>query len=141
MTSAGHDRHLLLMAVNDRRQLAARWSTAIDILMSASAIHRHLLYSVQGCLYTGSLSRQTIDGCACNGLMSTKPNKLIGTKLSFQINHASVCRAMMATFVLEDTPVNAAFLSVFSNDIMAEHPLCVVGNFVSWTIQFATNCG
>ncbi|GFV98713.1 transposable element Tc1 transposase [Trichonephila clavipes] len=34
--------------------------------------------------YTGSLSRQTIDGCVCNGLMSTESGKLIGTKLSFQ---------------------------------------------------------
>ncbi|GFX38299.1 transposable element Tcb2 transposase [Trichonephila clavipes] len=33
---------------------------------------------------------QIIDGCICNGLMSTVPGKLIGTKLSFQMNHASV---------------------------------------------------
>ncbi|GFV86167.1 transposable element Tc1 transposase [Trichonephila clavipes] len=31
----------------------------------------------QRCLYTGSPSRQTIDGCICNGLMSTEPHKLI----------------------------------------------------------------
>ncbi|GFS76623.1 transposable element Tcb2 transposase [Trichonephila clavipes] len=44
----------------------------------------------QGCPYTGSPSRQTIDGCVFNGLMSTDPGKLIGTKLSFQRNHASI---------------------------------------------------
>ncbi|PRD30897.1 UNVERIFIED_CONTAM: hypothetical protein NCL1_25013 [Trichonephila clavipes] len=40
VTSARYDRHLLRMAVNDRtassRQLAARWSTATGVLMSAS---------------------------------------------------------------------------------------------------------
>ncbi|GFV82724.1 transposable element Tcb2 transposase [Trichonephila clavipes] len=55
---------------------------------------------MQGCLYTGSSSRQTIDGCVCNGLMSTKPGKLIGTKLSFQMNHASICGIMIVIFVL-----------------------------------------
>ncbi|GFY35728.1 uncharacterized protein TNCV_4841041 [Trichonephila clavipes] len=37
---------------------------------------------VRGCLYTGSPSRQTIDGCVYNGLMSTEPGKLIDIKLS-----------------------------------------------------------
>ncbi|GFT56023.1 transposable element Tcb2 transposase [Trichonephila clavipes] len=41
---------------------------------------------VQGCLYAGSPSRQTIKGCVCNGLKSTEPGKLIGTKFSFQKN-------------------------------------------------------
>ncbi|GFV62894.1 transposable element Tcb2 transposase [Trichonephila clavipes] len=42
VTSASDDRHLPRMAVNDRtapsRQLAARWSTATGVLMSASSI-------------------------------------------------------------------------------------------------------
>ncbi|GFU99136.1 uncharacterized protein TNCV_1228501 [Trichonephila clavipes] len=59
----------------------------------------------------GSLSRQTIDGCVCNGLMSPEPGKLIGTKLSFQINHASICGTMMAKFLLDSMPLNAAFQS------------------------------
>ncbi|GFX62330.1 transposable element Tcb1 transposase [Trichonephila clavipes] len=46
VTSARDDRHLLRMAVNDStassRQLAACWSTAKGILMSASSIHRRL---------------------------------------------------------------------------------------------------
>ncbi|GFU71690.1 transposable element Tcb2 transposase [Trichonephila clavipes] len=41
------NQHLLRMAVNDRtafpRQLAARWSTATNVLMSASSIRRRLL--------------------------------------------------------------------------------------------------
>ncbi|GFV74490.1 hypothetical protein TNCV_5129321 [Trichonephila clavipes] len=72
VTSARNDGHLLRMAVNDRttfsRPLAARWSTA-----------------------TGSPSQQTIDGCVCIGLISTELGKMIGAKLSFQLNHASIC--------------------------------------------------
>ncbi|GFV46309.1 uncharacterized protein TNCV_3231981 [Trichonephila clavipes] len=44
-TTEGDDLHLLLMALNDRTasssQLAACWSTAIGVLMSASSIRRH----------------------------------------------------------------------------------------------------
>ena len=54
--------------------------------------------------------------------MSTEPDKLIGTKLSFQMNHASVCGTMMAAFVLNVMSVNAAFHSVLLNDIVAECP-------------------
>ncbi|GFW76262.1 uncharacterized protein TNCV_3800971 [Trichonephila clavipes] len=56
---------------------------------------------VQGCLYTGPPSRQTIKGCVCDVLMSIEPDKLIGTKLSFQMNRASLCGTMMASFMLE----------------------------------------
>ncbi|GFT76278.1 transposable element Tc1 transposase [Trichonephila clavipes] len=48
VTSACDDIYLLRMAVNDRtasfRQLAARWSTATGVLMSASSIRRRLLH-------------------------------------------------------------------------------------------------
>ena len=54
--------------------------------------------------------------------MNTEPDKLIGTKESFRINHASICRTMMAAFVLDAMPVNAAFQSVLSNEIVGEHP-------------------
>ena len=77
---------------------------------------------MQGCLYLGSPSRQTIDDCVCNGLMSTELVKLIGTKLSFQMNQVSVCGTMMAAFVLDAMPFNAAFQSALSNDIVAERP-------------------
>ncbi|GFY28904.1 hypothetical protein TNCV_4720351 [Trichonephila clavipes] len=44
VTSAHDVRYLFLMTVNDCtasfRQLAARWSTAIDVLMSESSIRR-----------------------------------------------------------------------------------------------------
>ncbi|GFT36145.1 hypothetical protein TNCV_3778561 [Trichonephila clavipes] len=46
---------------------------------------------VQGCLYTVSLSLQTINSHICNGLLSTEPGKQIGTKLFFQMNPASIC--------------------------------------------------
>ena len=49
MTLAREDRHLLCMAENDRiassRQLAARWSTATGVLMSALSICRRLQHS------------------------------------------------------------------------------------------------
>ena len=73
------------------------------------------------CLYTGSPSRQNIDCCVCNGLMSIEPDKLIGTKLPFQMYHASIWRTMMATFVLDAISVNDAFHNAISNDIVAEH--------------------
>ncbi|GFV31561.1 transposable element Tcb2 transposase [Trichonephila clavipes] len=48
VTSRRDDRHLLRMAANDRtassRQLAASWSNASGVLMSASSIHRRLLH-------------------------------------------------------------------------------------------------
>ncbi|GFY35916.1 transposable element Tcb2 transposase [Trichonephila clavipes] len=34
------------------------------------------------------------------------------------MNHASICRTMMAAFVLDAMPVNAAFQCVLSNDIV-----------------------
>ncbi|GFW55738.1 transposable element Tcb2 transposase [Trichonephila clavipes] len=63
--------------------------------------------------------RQTIDGCVCNGLMSTEPGKLIGTNLSFQMKHGSIFGTMRAAFVLDAMPVNAAVHSELSNDIVA----------------------
>ncbi|GFS97945.1 uncharacterized protein TNCV_2018831 [Trichonephila clavipes] len=84
-------------------------------------VNRRLLHSGlrARCLYTGSPSLQTIDGCVCNGLMSTEPGKLISTKLSFQMNYASICWTMMAAFVLDVMPVNAVFQSALSNDRVA----------------------
>ena len=47
-SSQGLDRHLLSLTVYDRtvssRQLVARWSTAISVLVSASLIHRRQLH-------------------------------------------------------------------------------------------------
>ena len=54
--------------------------------------------------------------------MSTEPDKLIGTKLSFQMNHASICRTIMVVFVLNAMTVNAAFQSALLNSITVEHP-------------------
>ncbi|GFS76420.1 HTH_Tnp_Tc3_2 domain-containing protein [Trichonephila clavipes] len=113
------------MAVNNRtasfRQVAARWSTTTGVLMSASSIRRRLLrHGLCAIVLLYRIpSRQTIDGCVCNRLMSTEPGKLIGTKLSFQMNHASICGTMMVAFVSDARPVNAAFQSALWNDIVA----------------------
>ncbi|GFY19167.1 transposable element Tcb2 transposase [Trichonephila clavipes] len=55
---------------------------------------------VHGCLYTGYPSRQTIDGCVCNGLMITESGKLMGTKWSFQMNYASIIETMMVAYLI-----------------------------------------
>ncbi|GFT10375.1 hypothetical protein TNCV_3736011 [Trichonephila clavipes] len=65
------------------------------------------------------MSGQTIYCCFCNAVMSTEPDKLICTKLSFQMNHASICGTTMATCLLDALPGNAAFQIVLSNDIVA----------------------
>ena len=77
--------------------------------------------SVQRWLYTGSSLPQTIDSCFCNRLMSAESDKLIGTKLSFFMNHASICRTMEGAFVLDATPFNAVFKNVLSKDIGVEN--------------------
>ncbi|GFV53751.1 uncharacterized protein TNCV_4505341 [Trichonephila clavipes] len=96
---------------------------------------------VQGCLYTESHSRQIIDGCVCNGLMSTEPGKHIGIKLSFQMNHASNLwdhdgRIRVRRYAGE---------RCLSECVIERHsgltPEVIVWGaiFISWTIQFATN--
>ena len=61
------------------------------------------------CLYIGSLSKQIIDGCVGNDLVSTETYKLIGTKWSFRMNQTSVCGTIMAVFVIDAMAVKAAF--------------------------------
>ncbi|GFV83969.1 uncharacterized protein TNCV_1479711 [Trichonephila clavipes] len=86
-----------------------QWMTEGDFSAQQSTLAPH----------GGSPSRQTIDGCVCNGLMSTEPGKLIDIKLSFQMNHASICGTIMTAFVLDAMPANAALQSALSNDIVA----------------------
>ncbi|GFV48498.1 uncharacterized protein TNCV_2395631 [Trichonephila clavipes] len=62
----------------------------------------------------GSTSQQTIEGSVCNGPMSTEPDNLIGTKLSFLTNHTSIYETIMVDAIL----VNATFQSALSNDIV-----------------------
>ncbi|GFY24917.1 transposable element Tcb2 transposase [Trichonephila clavipes] len=113
--------YLDLQAGASSKKLATLWSTATGVLMPAESIRQRL--QLRGLRARVSLysipSRQTIDGCVCNGLLSTEPGKRIGTKLSFQMNHASICGALLAAFVLGTMPVNAAFQSALSNDIVA----------------------
>ncbi|GFX87698.1 transposable element Tc1 transposase [Trichonephila clavipes] len=132
VTSARNDQHLLCMVVNDRAassgQLAARWSIAACVLMSASSIRRRLLHRglrARVPLYRIPLTAN-IDGCICNGLMSTEPGKLIGTKF-FQINHASICVTMIAAM-----PVSNAFQSALSNDILRRTPGVMVWGVISY---------
>ncbi|GFW11546.1 uncharacterized protein TNCV_3810651 [Trichonephila clavipes] len=61
--------------------------------------------------------------------MSTEPGKLIGIKLSFQVNHASI---RMATFVLDAMPVSAAFQSVLSNNTRDLTPGVMVSGAISY---------
>ena len=75
---------------------------------------------VEECLYSKFPSRQTIDGSVCNGLMRKEPGKLIGTKLTFQMNHSEICGTTMAAFVLDTMPVNVSLQNALSNDIVAE---------------------
>ena len=50
-----------------------------------------------------------MDGCVYNGLMITELGKLLEIKLSFQMNHASICGTMMVEFVLDVMADNAVF--------------------------------
>ena len=127
VTSACNNRHLLRMAVNNRtssfRQLVTRFSVATGILISSSLICKRLLHRgersrVLLCMILPS--HQIINGCVCNGLISTEPGKLICIKFSFQIDHTSVCAALIGAFMLNAMPVNAAFQSAFWNDIVAK---------------------
>ncbi|GFV51369.1 hypothetical protein TNCV_5016901 [Trichonephila clavipes] len=65
------------MAVNDHTafswQLTARWSTATDVSFVNWSTSSATWIGWQGLLYTGYPSRQTINGCVCNGLMSAEP--------------------------------------------------------------------
>ncbi|GFU59666.1 uncharacterized protein TNCV_3186341 [Trichonephila clavipes] len=105
VTSARDDRHLLRMALNDLQLPPDSWHY-VGLLLQVYLCRLRQFVDVclavnfmQRCLYTESPSRQTIDGCVCNGLMSTELDKLIGKMLSFWMNHASICGTMMAAFV------------------------------------------
>ncbi|GFX54456.1 uncharacterized protein TNCV_2593901 [Trichonephila clavipes] len=96
------DRHLLRMEENEgtasNRQLVYCYRcTNVGFVNSSTSAAPWIC--VQGCLYTGYPSRQTID--VRDTFMSTNPVMLIGIKLSFQMNHASICGTMMAAFVLD----------------------------------------
>ena len=89
----------------------------------ASSIHRNLLYRklrARVPLYKIPATAN-VDDCIYNGLINTEPFKPIGTKLSFQRNHASFSRTTKAAFVLDALPVNAAFQSALSKNIVSEY--------------------
>ena len=77
---------------------------------------------MQECFYAGFPSLHIIGGYVSIGLMITDPGKLIRTILSFQMNHDSICGTTKAAFMVDAMPINAAFQSALSNDIVAEHP-------------------
>ena len=51
---------------------------------------------------------------------STEPGKMIGTKMSFQVNYSSVCGTIVAAIVLDAMPVNDILHNALSNDKVAE---------------------
>ncbi|GFT07004.1 transposable element Tcb2 transposase [Trichonephila clavipes] len=125
VTSVYDDLHLLRMVVNERtassRQLAARWSTATGVLMSASSIRRRLLnhgLRARVPLYRIPLMANHRRLCL-QWAHEHRAWKADWHQVFFQMNHASICGTMMATFVLDAMPMNAAFQSVLSNDIVA----------------------
>ena len=56
------------------------------------------------------------------GVLSTELNKLIGTKLFFKMNYASVSGSIVAAFVFDAMLVNLACQSTLSSDILTENP-------------------
>ncbi|GFW01231.1 uncharacterized protein TNCV_4514301 [Trichonephila clavipes] len=123
VTSARDDRHLLRMAVNgctvSSRQLAALWPTTTGVLVLTSSPSAAPWIACKGAFIQDPPHGKPLTAASAMGSMSTEPGKLIGIKLSFQMNHASICGTMMVTFVLDAMPVNAAFQSALSNDIVA----------------------
>ena len=103
------------------RQMAAHWSTATGVLMLALSIHQCLLHHgldtrVPLCRIPFTVNHRWL---YLQWAVSTEPCKLIGTKLSFQMHHASICGTMMAKFMLDIMLVNTAFQNVLSN---SKHP-------------------
>ncbi|GFT36705.1 transposable element Tcb2 transposase [Trichonephila clavipes] len=125
VTSVCDDQPLLHLAVNDHTasssQFAARWSTATGVQMLASSIRRCLLY--RG--LRSRVSLHMIPHTANHSWLRLqwahehRACKLIGTKLSFQMNPASICGTMINAFMVDAMPVNAAFQSALSNNIVA----------------------
>ncbi|GFT38737.1 transposable element Tcb2 transposase [Trichonephila clavipes] len=119
---ARDDQHLLRISVNDRtsssRQSAARCSNATGVLMSASSIHRPLLRSGWVPLYrishTANHRRLRLQWAHEHRAWQADWH----TKLSFQMNHASTCGTMMAAFMLDAMPVNAAYIEWHSGLIL-----------------------
>ncbi|GFU89415.1 transposable element Tcb1 transposase [Trichonephila clavipes] len=102
------------MAVNDRtassRQLAACWSTATGVLISASSIRRRQLHHglrTRVPFYRMSLTANHRQ-LRLQWALSVEPGKLIGTKWSFQLNRASICGTMMIAFMLNAIPQDNA---------------------------------
>ncbi|PRD33858.1 UNVERIFIED_CONTAM: Transposable element Tcb2 transposase [Trichonephila clavipes] len=120
VTSARDDRHLLRMAVNDRtassRQLAARWSTATGVLMSASSIRRRLLH--RGLRARMPLYRISLTANHRRLRLQWTHEHRAWQAYWHQVIFSDESRFnLMAAFVLDAMPVNAAFQSALSNDI------------------------
>ncbi|GFX17615.1 uncharacterized protein TNCV_474151 [Trichonephila clavipes] len=104
--SALYSCHSFLQAVGSTLVYCYRSTNVSFVNLSTSAAP---WIACKGAFIQDPPSRQIIDGCVCNGLMNSEPEKLIGTKLSFQMNHVSICGTMMTAFELDAMPVNAAF--------------------------------
>ncbi|GFY14117.1 transposable element Tcb2 transposase [Trichonephila clavipes] len=116
VTSARYDRHLLRRASST--QLAAHWSTATDVLMSASSIRRRLLN--RGLRSRVPLYRIPLmaNHRRLQWAHERRAWQADCTLLFFQMNHSSICGTMRAPFELDAMPVNVSFQSALSNDIV-----------------------
>ncbi|GFX59615.1 transposable element Tcb2 transposase [Trichonephila clavipes] len=108
------------LAVDYGRQWAARWSTAIGVLMPASSIRRRLLHRGLGARVP--LYRIPLKANHRQPHLQWAPEhrawQADSHQVVFQMNHASICESMIAAFALDAMPVNAAFHSALSNDIL-----------------------
>ncbi|GFV57869.1 transposable element Tcb2 transposase [Trichonephila clavipes] len=109
------------MAVNDctasSRQLAAHWSTDTGVLMSALSIRQRLLHRGLHARVPLYKIPFTANYRWLRLQWTHDHHELIGIKLTFPMNHVSIWGTMMAAFMVDAMPVNAAFLSALSDDI------------------------
>lgn len=73
-------------------------------------------------LYRRSLARKIIDVCGCIVFMNIDNGIQISKKSFILINTALIWGILLAAFVLDAMPVNAAYWSVLTNNVVDEHP-------------------
>ena len=81
-----------------------------------------------------STSLQTIDCCVCNGLISTESRKLIGTKLSFQVNRMQEC-------LYTGSPSRQTIDRSVCNGLISTESSKLIGTKLSFQVNHAAICG